>query len=573
MTFRLEHAARGFRVATPWIAVGALWLSFELPTMMMPDGIDVGRLRPTGEILIAFTLCLLSFHTRFGTALRWLIASAVAVLTLVRVDSAVFFVLSRTEPLLYDQLFMLRHALVLLGDLSGWPVVVGILVLALFAIIVTLWARALLRRAEPLVVPPRVRTTAMVAIGAWVLVTCATLLGNHSGASPFVRWMIPDLVRNLRQSRSIYRSVKQGLAQSPYRAYRTLRLARRPDVFLFFIESYGKLVAEHPAMRPAWVNELRGMEGRLAAHDWHGRSAYSRATVSGGRSWLAVGSILFGTPIRYEATYRQIFGESARVPTLVGFFDEQGYETMHLAPSDRPRPGIRTENPYRYQVYIGFPDLEYRGPKMGWGIVPDQYALGFAEEHFLRVARHPLFFVFHMVSSHAPWLDVPDYVDDWRSLNDGKGERLHDTGFYDLGRRLQRYTRENPRTSYMGDLTATLREGYERSVFYDLRVLEDFVLRQNQDALIVIMGDHQPPVVAPETANFDVPVHVLSKDPKLLQEFANQGFSDGLALGATEPAVLDHAGLFSLFVRALAIGSGQSADAPPYLPHGVPLGN
>lgn len=559
-------------MAGPWIAVVLAWLSFELPMVVAPDGVELDRLRPTGEILVALTLCFWSVRARYGHTVRWMVASWISLLAIVRLDTVVFFVLTRAEPLLYDQLFMVRHALVLLGDLSGWPVASGILVLALFSTLVFLWIRALLRRARPLAFAPHARTTAIVAGLAWALVACATLFEDRSRANPLVRWMTPDLVQNIGRSRRIYRSVRRSVAESPYRAYETLKLTRTPDVFLFFVESYGKLLAEHPATRPAWIDQLRALEARVASRGFRSRSAYSRAPVSGGRSWLAVGSIFFGRPMKYEAVYRQLFEEANRVPHLVGFFAEQGYETMHLAPSDRPRPGVSVENLYGYRTYIGFRDLDYRGPQMGWGVVPDQYALGFVEEHFLRTARHPLFFVYHMVSSHAPWLDVPLYVTDWRSLNDREGERLHDTGFNDLGRRLKRYTRENPRTSYMGDLTATLREGYERSVFYDLRVLEDFILRQDQDALIVIMGDHQPPVVAPEADDFDVPVHVLSKDPKLLREFADQGFSEGLILEATQNAVLDHAGLFSLVVRALLVGAGQSVAGAPYLPHGVPLG-
>jgi hypothetical protein len=296
-------------------------------------------------------------------------------------------------------------------------------------------------------------------------------------------------------------------------------------------------------------------------------SGYSTAPVSGGRSWLAVSSIWTGMTVKYEAVYRQLLEGMERLPTFVGFLQKQGYETIHLAPSDRPRPGIAQENPFRWHEYIGFQQLDYRGPRMGWGIVPDQYALSFTEEHFLRTARHPLFFNFHMVSSHAAWATIPRYVSDWHMLNDASRTEPDSFQNSEIAARLERYSRMEPHQTYMGELTAKLREGYERSLFYDFRVIEDFLSRQNGDAIVIFMGDHQPPVVAPETTNFDVPVHVLSRDPVLLDEFRDRGFSEGLVLDAhAEPAV-EHAGLFSVLVRALVRSSGKTP--PPYLPKGV----
>jgi hypothetical protein len=556
----------------PWLAVAAMWGLFELPMAFAPDRIDPGALRPTGEMLALFTAVWLSYRVRHGSVIRWLAAALAIVLVVVRIDRAVFFVLRRAEPLLYDQLFMLRHLFVMLSDLFGIRTLLGIFGFALAAALSVLVVRVLLRRAAPLLSPSQVRRTSAVCAALWVIFIAATAFGPRPPGRPAVRWMIPDLAQNIEESRRIYRAVRHQINQSPYRSFDRVRLVRKPDVLVFFVESYGKLMAEEPRMRPVWVAELGGMEERLTRAGWHVASAYSTAPVSGGSSWLAVGSILMGTTIRYEAVFRQLIAAAGRMPTLVRFFSSQGYETVHLAPSDRARPGVEAENDYRFDRYLAYEDLEYRGPAFGFGIVPDQYALGYTEEHVLTNVTRPLFFEFHMVSSHAEWDSVPPYVTDWHTLNRAEGARPEEVGQSEIGVRLARYSHEEPRFSYMGALTATLRENYQESIYYDFRVIENFVLRTTRDALVVVMGDHQPPIVAPETAGFEVPIHLFARDPKLLDEFTARGFTPGLVLPGDRPAAVEHGGLFSLLVRGLARSSGDGAPLPTYYRNGVRLG-
>jgi len=55
---------------------------------------------------------------------------------------------------------------------------------------------------------------------------------------------------------------------------------------------------------------------------------------------------------------------------------------------------------------------------------------------------------------------------------------------------------------------------------------------------MILVGDHQPASsVSGEGATWEVPVHVIDANPKLLQRFVEQGFQPGLepqrpALGA-----------------------------------------
>jgi len=214
--------------------------------------------------------------------------------------------------------------------------------------------------------------------------------------------------------------------------------------------------------------------------------------------------------------------------------------------------------------------------------VPDQYSLAFAEQNVLGASARPRFFMFHMVSSHMPWSVVPAIAADWSTLNDDGGAAVPDAHDGDLSLfeqadrisgRLKRYGREEMRkwVKY-GGLGTGFRERYVDTVAYDLSLIEQHLVRERSDELVVVMGDHQPPAVAPDGENFDVPVHVFARDPALLSEFVDHGFSPGLFIDAKAEPALQHAAFFSLLVRDLVrLQPSSGPRPPPYLSHGVPL--
>jgi hypothetical protein len=236
------------------------------------------------------------------------------------------------------------------------------------------------------------------------------------------------------------------------------------------------------------------------------------------------------------------------------------------------RPGVEEVNYHGFGEILRFNDVGYRGPQAGWGLVPDQYSLGFAEDRVLRQNGAPRFFQFHMVTSHMPWIGVPNYVDDWRTLDEADGARIQSSNYNELTSRLARYGREEShRWILYGGLPEDYRSRYLDAIEYDLRVIEGHLAHASTEDLVVVMGDHQPPVIAPEKANFDVPVHVFARDTTLLDEFRERGFRDGLVPGRTEPPAIEHGGFFSLIVRALVRCCGKGA-VPAYLRAGVPMG-
>ncbi len=56
-------------------------------------------------------------------------------------------------------------------------------------------------------------------------------------------------------------------------------------------------------------------------------------------------------------------------------------------------------------------------------------------------------------------------------------------------------------------------------------------LRQPEprETVFILLGDHQPTAnISGEGASWDVPVHIVARDPALLKRFTEQGFRAGL---------------------------------------------
>jgi hypothetical protein len=542
--------------------------------MMRPDRLDPTAMRPTGEIvalLTAYGACRILNARRI---VYRLLLAATAVLVVVRLDWAIYFLITRSEPLLYDQLFMLRHLVVLIGDLWSMKMA-ALLVLSVagFALLVRT-AALLVRAMDPLFAPQRRKRLAVVAALAWLAIAIGTLTSRDEKPSEAnVHWLSRDVARNVRESHDIYADVERGIRSSPYRGYDGIRLRRTPNVSLLFIESYGRVVSDGDDLRPEWSDRLGRMQTRLSEAGWHMASAFSTAPVSGGRSWLAVTSVLTGTMVQYEGVFRHMLDRMDRIPSLVKFLAAHGYNTVALEPSDRVRPGVEEVNYHGFAKILRFNDMHYRGPKAGWGLIPDQYSLGFAEEHILGQDTEPRLFQFHMVSSHLPWRGIPKFVDDWHALNDMKGDPMDSLRYGELVQRLSRYGREASRRWVLyRDLDHDYRAQYLNTIEYDFDVIEAHLARLSGDDLVIVMGDHQPPAIAPEKTNFDVPVHVFARDPALLREFLDEGFRPGLVLGRSESPALEHGGFFSLIVRALVRCCGDETSVPRYLRNGVPMG-
>jgi hypothetical protein len=284
------------------------------------------------------------------------------------------------------------------------------------------------------------------------------------------------------------------------------------DVYLIFLESVGAVV--HDDERATRV--LRPARERLAADITAAGlqvvSAFVRSPTIGGGSDLAHVSLLSGIDLSDPRRHDLLLTTTR--PTLIGVFRSHGYETFGFYPSvswDWPERAW-----YGYDQYVEGRPLDYRGPTFdNWWKIPDQFSFARFEQLYPRDARTPPRFVLAAtISTHVPFIRVPPYQPDWQRL-------LREQPFDEVD-----VTREMTRPVDWLDMMPV----YVRLVDYTYRWIGGY-LRQPRprDTVYLLVGDHQPTAnVSGEGASWDVPVHIISRDPQLLERFIAQGFTVGL---------------------------------------------
>lgn len=286
------------------------------------------------------------------------------------------------------------------------------------------------------------------------------------------------------------------------------------DVLVVFVESYGVSALDEPYYSEIVEPSLEAL-GRAAAQAGFAATTGRMVAASvGGQSWLNHATLMSGRFIDDQTLYALYLSEQPR--TLVHDFARAGYRTVQSKPAiTLPWPeGLQLGFEETYVVA----DMGYEGPNFYWGIVPDQFALDhFARMELERSPRPPLFAMIALISSHAPWLPVPEVVP-WEALGDGS---IFET-----------WTRDAPLARDVWRDPALVRDYFRRSVAHSLDAVAVFLRdRVDPSTLVIVLGDHQPAtLITGPDASRAVPVHVFSGDPDLLEPFAALGFAPGVAL-------------------------------------------
>jgi phosphoglycerol transferase MdoB-like AlkP superfamily enzyme len=280
-----------------------------------------------------------------------------------------------------------------------------------------------------------------------------------------------------------------------------------------------------------------------------------------------MGTLLAGTLIKDEVIYSYFMNRVKDYPHLIHFLNQQGYHTFALQPLNRTRPGYTLtsyEKFYQYKTYLNFEDLDFDGPAFGFRNIPDQYSLNYAYETYLKPASSPLFLFFLTVSSHSPWIDLPPYLKDWRSIKDQSQLRL-----------AQKYSRtENKlRESFLSHFSGGIGlNEYLQHMIYELRMIQNFILTEApENSLVIVIGDHQPPITVDPDPDFNTPLHIISQDEKFIHSFEPFGFVRGLNLDQGELQGIRHEGFYSLLIHILSENYAEQDSLPPYLENGIPL--
>lgn len=284
------------------------------------------------------------------------------------------------------------------------------------------------------------------------------------------------------------------------------------DVNIIFLESFGAMLYDHPQALAATEPSRHTLQATIAASGRHVVSGFFRSPTIGGASDLAHLSLLSGVDLSVARRHDLLL--TTQRPTLLHLFKQAGYEThgvYHAVSWPWPERAF-----YGFDHYLDGPALGYRGPPITFWKIPDQAALAHYERIFPRTADSPprvLFFA--TISSHFPFSPAPPYQTDWQRV-------LTDTPFD--ARDLQAIA--DHRVNWLD-----MRTDYLATVNYVYRWLNGYLARpEPRETVTLLIGDHQPTAnITGEDAPWDVPVHIISRDPALLERFKAQGFQDGLS--------------------------------------------
>lgn len=519
---------------TPWVTVGPE-LSVEIAglVLVLSLAIAFGR-RPSPGWLHGLALLLL----------LWVLGRYLAV----------------TAPALYGRPINLywdsRHlpavAAMLLESRPGWQValIVAGAAAGLAALYVAL--RGLLGLlVSALAVPAPRRVAATLAVGLVVLFAAGRMHPDIQS----LRWFaVPVTATYVQQLRFVHAATTMdaagpaGPGTLPDAGLTELRGA---DVMLVFLESYGATTLDHPGHAAALADARTRLADRMQANGFRAVSARVRSPTFGGGSWRAHASLLSGIEIDTDRDYALLLTQDR--DTLVHRFAANGYRTVALM------PGLRKAWPegefYGYDRVYDAASLDYPGPAFGWWVIPDQFAL--ATLHAREIAldeRAPILTVAATITSHAPFRPVPPYLADWQVLaghspyadppDDASGGRMDDD--------------------------------YVAAMDYALTTVAGYIdwasRHRGRDLVLLLVGDHQPParVTGPDAA-WDVPIHLVTRDPALAGAMLERGFVAGL-VPAAEPVGAMH----ELTASLLGAWSGSrdgavsiSSTPPPEAPSGI----
>lgn len=280
------------------------------------------------------------------------------------------------------------------------------------------------------------------------------------------------------------------------------------DVLFLFVESYGRTFIDSPQFVDIAAQRLQAVQSEVENAGLHVKSGWVDSPIRGGRSWLAHATVASGLRLTSQARFDRLI-TSDRKP-LAGLFKQAGWSTSVVLPV------VKTDWVegawYQVDKFIDKKALDYKGKGFGFVTMPDQYTLSTFESQVRAKEDKPLMAHIGLLDSHAPWGPLPVHQS-WEDIGDGS--------IFDGTQRFgDRHSWAKPKP---------VRIAYGVSLDQDLKLVGEYLARYAEDALVVVLGDHQPAsVIAGWAPNAHVPMHVFSADPTLLDRLPSDIFTDGM---------------------------------------------
>ncbi|MBL3669595.1 sulfatase [Streptomyces sp. M2CJ-2] len=522
---RHPRAARGITVGTTVLAGALLLFALLVPNRVERLTFEAFlRLPAEGILLAALLLALPPKPRRITAVVSGVLLGLLTVLKMV--DMGFYQVLARPFDLVLDWI-LFEHAAEFVRESfgRGGQILAVIGLIFLFVALLVLMTLAAARITNLMVRhrPAATRTTLVLGV-AWI--TCVTLGVQVTGVPLATRGtaeMLGNRVEQMRAGIEDGRVFGQQAAADAFADTPPDHLftgLRGKDVLFTFIESYGRVAIDDPAMAEPIDAVLKEGTKTLEAAGFESRSGWLESPVTGAGSWLAHSTFLSGLWIKNQQRYRSLT-TSDRM-TLTNYFRKAGdWRTVGIV------PGVRRAWPEG--KYFGLDhiydseQLGYRGPYFSWTPVPDQFSMeAFERLEHGRKDREPIMAEIILASSHNPWSPNARMID-WDDLGDG-------SVFHEI-------KKEGTDPKEVWQDPERVRTEYRKSIEYSLRSLIGWMERYgDENTVLVFLGDHQPvPTVTAGSTSKDVPISIVAKDPEVLDRVADWNWTDGLKPAPTAP--------------------------------------
>jgi len=542
--------------------------------------------RLSGDVLLIVTVLKILGKERWKKWAFWGCFSFYVLILIYQVYESISMKIYGEKPLIYSDAILIWDAIYILADIWSTKLFhIVIRVITWCGIIIYLTHLALKYvafRVEKLKLKSPIT---LIGLIVWPVAIFSGFWFGFDDDGPAIRWIGLTVYDNVQKSNKLYKTLMDRQPSLSFMdpTYEKVVLEEKPNVYLFMIESYGKIVTENPQFKNVYNREIKIVESALKQRGWISSTNYSEAPVSGGHSWLSYTTVLTGVPIDNQPAYEFILRSPGRFPHLINYFNFLGYNTIKLQPL-RGRAGIPfnlLRRFYNFSTWVNFEDLAYTGNKFGWADIPDQYSLNFTQEKYIQHFQQPKFLFFLTLTSHFPWQDLPPFFSDWTKISDpflkpqiSSELRPSNNHWPKTMNNIFHRIRKKLGFSYALQLEDYLFEDYLNQILYQLRYLSDFIINKVPDnSIIILIGDHQPPVLTSRLDSFQTPIHIISKNNNFLDSFRAYGFVPGLTKDPDTGNTIKHAGIHSMVIRELLrnYGLDQKAILPKYYPSGTPL--
>lgn len=520
--FVRRHNKDIFRVSADWI--------FILSSLVLASRFAGGRWRPTA-VLLAWT-------------------AYAGLLVFMAYSAFIHHLLGRPGTLL-DDVLMLESAWIFVRDAWGPADILAFAVLLAgatgFGLLAARHLDAAWRWGAGL--DPRRVAAGWVAVNGYCVLSLAWF--GVPRDDPIVQLQAKHAYYNWQRSQDVLATVEtlnDSVVRDAARLAETAPV-RRPDVFLFEVESYGAAL---------WADDdyavaRRGLMLRVRTELEELRlplfTRFATAPVYGGGSWMSTASALSGIRIGSHSLYWAWKRMADRYPHLISYLERQGYYTLAVQPG-----ATWAEDLYGYDEVIIREDFAYDGFFYGFGHVPDQWSLDYAfTNHWSRNPR-PRLLHFFAVSTHFAWEPPPRITEDVADLEEPQPSFLE------------------TRPDYV-ELALTVPQGRKRDYFVTVAyewelLLEAFRQRIEPGFIALIFGDHQPPFITDGQGDSDVALHVVTDIPALPEPLAAAGFSTGGGI-AWKPSASTAFRMEAIYPFVLSLLSTDPGKPLEYSPTGI----